>query len=381
MRVAMIGTRGTSWVEGGVERAVISLAQELKLLGHDVTVYGRSAYRRPGVSGDLELSEITLKHLHGKHTEAASHSLLAALHAALGRKYDLVHFHAVGPAAFSPITRIAGIPTVATIHAFDWQRAKWSRGASLALRAAGEIAGRVPNRTIVVSRTIETYFRQDRNVQVTYIPNGVDLEPSAALSAIPELFGRPFLLFVGRLVPEKGVHVLIEAFRATDTELTLALVGSASHTKEYASELEAAAGSDSRIIFLGPRYGGEKAWLFRNCVAFVQPSVLEGMPIVLLEALAHGARTIVSDIPPHLEVARAVEATGLRVFTVGDSVALARLIAQAVDAERPDESMTRRVMTRFEWKQIAKETEEIYEAAVRDHRTPRSLRCPESRQP
>ncbi len=116
-----------------------------------------------------------------------------------------------------------------------------------------------------------------------------------------ELESDSYVLFLGRLVPEKHVHTLIRAYRQVPGSTPLVIAGPGSHSPEYVEELTRLAGEDDRVRMLGPRYGEEKAWLLHNAAAFVQPSSIEGLPIALLEALAAGCYPIVSSIPENLE--------------------------------------------------------------------------------
>src|SRR5215210_1029086 len=255
LSVAMVGLRGIPASYGGVEAAVEALSAHLVQRGHDVTVYARTSYSDERLAQHRGVALRYLPQVNTKHLEAASHTLLAVADA-MRRGFDIVHIHASGPALFSPLPRLAGITCVATVHALDWQRDKWGGPAAAVLRLGVRVAATVPHRTIVVSRHLQEVLRDRYGADTTYIPNGVDPTEFDARVPVPDL-APGFVLFLGRLVPEKGVHTLIEAYRGTELAQPLVIAGPASHSDDYVREIKALAETDPRIRFIGPRFGAE----------------------------------------------------------------------------------------------------------------------------
>ena len=110
-----------------------------------------------------------------------------------------------------------------------------------------------------------------------------------------------YILFAARLVEEKGVHFLIEAFRRIETDMQLVIAGDAAHAEKYKAALRFLAGDDPRIIFTGFLTGEPLAELFSNAYIFCLPSTIEGLPVALLEAMNYGSCCLASDIPENLE--------------------------------------------------------------------------------
>lgn len=362
LRIAMIGTRGLPATHGGVEHAVEALALELAVRGHEVTVYGRRGYCDESWNRRQGVRQVALPTIRTKHLEAVVHTALATAHALVRGRYDVVHYHATGPALFAIFPRIFRRPTVATIHGLDYRREKWGPFASAVLRIAARLAVTVPSATIVVSRELQRGLREAYGAETTYITNGVDFEGlDGPTEAVPELEGHDYVLFLGRIVPEKQVHVLIEAFRRLPTHQRLAIVGPSLHADDYLRQVRAAAGRDPRILFLGPRYGAEKAWLLRNASVFVQPSTLEGLPIALLEALACGTQVLVSDIPENVE---AITIDGIsygQTFGASDVNDLSESLERALTGETVSVSGAREATrTAFAWPRMTAETELVY---------------------
>lgn len=372
MRIAMIGLRGIPATYGGVERAVEELSAQLVERGHEVTVYARSAYSDTDVHEHRGVRVVHLPQVNTKHLEAASHSAVAMAHALASRRFDVIHLHATGPGALSPLARLAGTPTVVTVQGLDWRREKWGPAARSVLQVAAACSARFPDRTIVVSRELERYFAEHHGAQAVYIPNGVQEERQEGTPPQEDLVPDRFVLFLGRLVPEKHVHTLIRAYGRVEGDLPLVIAGPDSHSPEYLAELRALAARDPRVRLLGAQYGANKTWLMRNALAFVQPSSIEGLPIALLEALAAGRYPIVSSIPENLEPVTVGDETLGRTVGVGDEEGLGAAITSAIAA--PDRAavghrLRDHVRRAYDWSAIAEATEATYRDVVRARRT------------
>lgn len=379
LRVAMIGQYGIPAAYGGVERVVEELGAELADRGVDVTVYcSRTDPPPPESYRGMRLR--TVRELGGKHTAKLTQSGFAALDA-VRRDYDVIHFHATGPCLFTPLVRMLrpGCRVVATIHARDEQRSKWSRTAQRMLQMAAWCAAKVPHRVMVVSEELRRSIAEDYGTVCTVVHNGY--APAPATGEVDELAawglepGR-YLLTVGRLVPEKAVDDLITAFRASDTDWKLVVVGDSSHTDAFQRKVTDAVGDDPRIVLTGPVFGAPLDSLYRHAGGFGLPSRLEGLPVVLLEAVGYGLPVIVSDIAPNLEVVRA-DGAGHRVVPVGDiagfTTAIDRLTSGPDTERQLDPAFRASVLAEFNWSRAADTTLRVYRE-VTGHSTERPSR-------
>ena len=297
MRIAMIGSRGITSDYGGIERVLDEVCPRLVELGHSVDVYSRADIRldRGG------LRAVPVRSFGGKHLDNIVRSALATVRS-IGR-YDLLHFHAIGPGMLALPAAALGQASVATIHGLDWRRAKWGALAKLGLRAAERALVAGATTVTVVSRTLERHFREAYGLNPSFIPNGTAAQAPAPLGAFGRSLGLEeggYVLFASRLVPEKGCHDLIEAFCALPTAKKLVVAGGAGEPG-YVESLRRMADPD-RVVFTGHQTGAELAGLFSNARAFVLPSYVEGMSNALLEALAYGRTVLVSDIEENAEV-------------------------------------------------------------------------------
>ncbi len=364
LRVAMIGQKGYPPVHGGIEKHVAELAARLPGFGVEVDIYSRPHYSDvQGPAGPSGVRVLRLPSLATKHLDAISHTVVCTLDA-LARRPDIVHYHALGPGLLSGIPRIlAGLPTVVTVHGLDWQRDKWGRFARWVLRGGEAACVALPSRTIVVSEALQEHFRMAHGKRTDYIPNGITEAVVRKRLLVDERgIPRRFLLFVGRLVPEKGCHLLIEAWKRLDPSLRrdreLVIAGDAGFTPGYARELRSSAGAGVR--FLGFIHGRLLEELYSHAELLVLPSTLEGLSITLLEGMSYGRCCLVSDIPPNLEAAGGC-AEVFRSGDVGDLTS--RLVAVLGDESRRNDLGGRgrdRVAARYSWDKVAARTAELY---------------------
>jgi len=365
----MIGQRGLPASYGGVERHVEELGVRLAERGHEVVVFCRRNYtddQRPSHRGVKLVYAPTVE---SKHLEAALHSGAASM-LTLGRGFDIVHYHAVGPGLWSPIPRwFTGAKIVQTIHGLaiqenDPDRGKWGRLARTVLQGGDWLSQRVPDAVIVVGEYLLDHYRHRRGLTV-HIPNGVTSSTATDSSVLARLGLHPrrYALFVGRLIPEKGVDQMIRAFSQVDTSHRLAVVGGSSFTDDYELIIKRLAAADPRVALPGYVYGAELAALFANASVYVQPSLLEGLPLTVLEAASHGLPLVLSDIPAHREILPETRVGG-RLYPAGDVGALSAALDQALagaDRERDAASAAgRQTIRRYRWEAVTDETEALY---------------------
>ena len=297
LRIAMIGHKRIPSREGGIEIVVEELSTRMVKLGYQVTCFNRTGHHVSGVEFDVnQLSEYkdvrldSVWTLDKKGFAAMTSSLSAAIKATFG-KYDVVHFHAEGPCAMLWIPKMFGKRCIATIHGIDWQRAKWGGFASRYIKFGEKVAVKYADEIIVLSENVQKYFKKIYDRKTVLIPNGVNKTVIRTPQLIKEKFGLDkdeYVLFLGRIVPEKGISYLIEAFKQTNTDKRLVIAGGSSDTDEFLQELKEFAKEDDRIIFTGFVQGELLEELYSNAYVYVLPSDLEGMPLSLLEAMSYG---------------------------------------------------------------------------------------------
>lgn len=378
----MIGQKGIPAKYGGVERHVHELSTRLASFGHGVTVYGRRWYSSE--EGVFEgVNRVNTPGVNTKHLDAITHTLTATIHAVMN-KNDVIHYHAVGPALLSWIPRIFAPRTriVTTFHCIDRYHQKWGWFARFALRLGEFAACRFAHKTITVSQTLKQYCLNEFQADAIYIPNGVAGHPhtcgnSAERLAKFDLEADRYVVMVSRLVKHKGAHLLIEAFRRFKQKqeagnphverFKLAIVGGSSHTDAYVQELREMASSDPDIVFTGYQSGIALEELFAHSIALVHPSMNEGMPFTVLEAMSHGKPVLLSDIPEHLELIGDLRA----IFAQNSVESIERTLESffALSEEEKNSMGTenkRKVQKEFDWDNIVGSVDTLYKAEVND---------------
>lgn len=311
MKIAMLGHKRIPSREGGVEVVVEELSTRMAKRGHAVTCYNRKGHHVVGASYDtaplrtyrnVRLKEVFTINRRG--LAAMSSSIFGTFMAAFG-PYDVVHFHAEGPAFLCWLPRLLGKRVIVTVHGLDHQRAKWGKLAVTYIRQGEYSAVRFAHEIIVLSRGVQHYFVEKYGRKTVFIPNGVTRKPLRPADNITRLYGLKkddYILYLGRLVPEKGAKYLISAFRQVNTDKKLVIAGGSSDTQAYLSELVELAKGDDRILFTGFVQGRLKHELYSNAYLYTLPSDLEGMPLSLLEAMSYGNCCLTSDIDECAEV-------------------------------------------------------------------------------
>lgn len=307
----MIGHKRIPSREGGVEVVVENLSTRMVQLGHEVTCFNRRGHHVSGKRYDTKRRHkykgvrlISVPTIDYKGFAAVSSSFFAAFMAAFG-KYDVVHFHAEGPAFMCWLPKLMGKRVVVTVHGLDHQRAKWGRFASWYIMLGEKNAAKYADEIIVLSRNVQQYFKDTYGRKTVYIPNGANRKTIRQAEQIKERWGLEkdsYILYLGRIVPEKGVHYLIKAFRRIETDKNLVIAGGNSDANGYMDELKTLAEGDERIVFMDFVQGRPKHELYSNAYLYCLPSDLEGMPLSLLEAMSYGNCCVVSDIAECAEI-------------------------------------------------------------------------------
>ena len=374
MKIAMIGHKRIPSREGGIEIVVEELATKMVAEGHEVYAYNRAGHHVSGAENDVQVGKeykgihlITVPTSEKKSLNATIYSVLATLHAVF-HHYDVIHFHASGPCAMLWLPHLLGIHTVATIHGIDSQRAKWGGFATRYLEFGEKCAAKYADELIVLSEGNKQFFKEKYGREATLIPNGIGKPEILEAQEITEKFGLKkdeYILFLARIVPEKGLHYLIKAYKQINTDKKLVIVGGTSHSNDYVSKIKRAAREDDRILLLGFQQGQVLEELYSNAYLYVLPSDVEGMPISLLEAMSYGNCCLVSDIN---ETAGVVADKGIT-FKKGDVDDLKEKLIQLLDDKREVHSYKSQaadyVLSKYNWDDVVAKTINLYKCGLK----------------
>lgn len=371
MRIAMLGQKRIPSREGGVEIVVEELSTRMVKKGHDVTCYNRSGKhaldKNEKINNLSNYKGVKLKKvltIDKKGLAAMTSSFFATLKI-LFSKADIVHYHAEGPCTWLWIIKFFSKKRIiVTIHGLDWQRAKWGGFATKYIKFGEKMAVKYANEIIVLSRNVQNYFKDKYKRNTTFIQNGVN-KPEIVFPNIIEkkynLKKDNYILFLGRIVPEKGVHYLVEAFDNVRTNKKLVIAGGASDTNQYYIDLKTKA-KNKNIIFTGFVKGKELDELYSNSYIYCLPSDLEGMPLSLLEAMSYGNCCVTSNIDECSEVLENYGVT-FKKSNVND---LAKVLQDLCDNEDKVKKYKREsqefVLKKYNWDDITNLTLDLYKS-------------------
>lgn len=366
MKIAMIGHKRIPSREGGIEVVVQELSTRLVKDGYQVDVYNRKGknvqnknihYRKIKEYKGIRI--ITIPTINKRGIDAVMYSILATI-VALFRNYDVIHFHAEGPCTMLWLPHLFGIRTVATIHGLDWQRSKWGGLASKYIKFGEKIAAKYADEIIVLSKEMQRYFKKTYNRETKIIPNGVNKPVIREADIIKDKYGiskDSYILFLARIVPEKGLHYLIKAYKDIYTEKKLVIAGGSSHTEKYFQKIREMIKDDNRIIMTGFVQGKELEELFSNCYIYCLPSDIEGMPISLLEAMSYGCNCLVSNIKENVEVI----GNYANVFEKSNIISLKKQLLIMLENKRIDKNkISKYILQNYNWNNSVKEIEKLY---------------------
>jgi glycosyltransferase involved in cell wall biosynthesis len=373
MKIAVVGAKGLPPNQGGIEHYCAEIYPLMVKKGHSVDLYARSSYVDLPVLKSFEFQGVQVTSLPCPGWRGADAFIASALGAviATNRNYDVIHFHALGPSLFTWIPRIASTAKiVVTCHGLDWQRSKWGKSSSRLIHYGEQAAVRFADEIVVVNKELQSYFVDTYNRETIYVPNApatyANSDPSFAYGESLGLTPKKYLLFLGRLVPEKCPDLLINAFQSLQLEgWKLVFVGGNSDATSFALSLQEMAKDNPNVIFSGELRGSLLAEIVRGAGLFVLPSNVEGMPLSLLEAMQEGIPVLASDILPHRELLR--NERGI-LFKAGDLEHLEERISWAINHPIEMAGMAKRakeyVLTHHSWEQITQNMLQVFKRVL-----------------
>jgi glycosyltransferase involved in cell wall biosynthesis len=373
MKIAVIGVKGLPAGQGGIERACQELYPRLVKLGHSVDLFARPSYTKKGGFSRFDYQGVRIIGLPAIAIRGFDAFFCAAFGTlmALFGNYDVIHFHALGPALFSWLPRLfTSTKVVVTCHGLDWQRAKWGKLSSSIIYLGEKVAVKYAEKLIVVSQDLQHYFGQTYDLNSVYIPNGAGefASTDGKLGYLDFLSLKPqkYLLFLGRLVPEKRPDLLIKSFQQLQPEgWKLVLTGGSSDTEKYGNDLRKLAGDNPNIIFTGELQGKRLAEIVRGAGIFVLPSDLEGLPLVMLEAMNEEIPVLASDIPPHKQLIG--QDKGF-LFRAGNLDSMRNSLQTAIEQPNTRKERARKakehIRAIYNWDKIALQNLDVYSQLV-----------------
>ncbi len=374
MKIAVIGAKGLPPKQGGIEHYCAGVYPRMVAQGHDVDLFGRSSYTDLPAFHEYDFEGVRTISMPSLGMRGMDAFVGSAIGAVMSSKmhYDIVHFHALGPSLFTWLPKLANrnIKVVVTCQGLDWQREKWGKLSSRMIRLGEQAAAKYADGLVVVSDDLRQYFKNTYNRDALYIPNApgtyTDSDPSFSFGQSLGLTQGKYMVYLGRLVPEKCPDLLIKAFKQLqNTGWKLVFVGGTSDTDGFTADLKALAAGCSDVVFAGELRGGRLAEIVRGAGLFTLPSNLEGLPLAMLEGMQEGIPVVASDIPPHQQLIG--QDRGV-MFQAGDvtscTAALHWAIEHPVEMRILGDRAQQHVKRHYNWDQITRDNLNLYESLL-----------------
>lgn len=362
MKIAMFGHKHFPSREGGIEVVVKELAKRISKSEY-ITIYDRyeiDGKKRHGVKrGNITLCLSPT--LSNSKLNAMVASFFSTIQCCF-RDYDIIHIHAEGPSFFCWLLKLFRKRVVVTIHGLDWQRAKWGKFAKWYIKTGEKMAAKYADQIIVLSQDMHDYFIETYGRETTIIRNGVSIKRNPYHDKIEEygILQNGYIMYLGRLVPEKRVELLIDAYKELGIHEKLVIAGPLDDT-EYITKLKELAKNNKNIIFTGFVTDKTLEQLYTNCSLFVLPSDMEGMSISLLEAMGYGIPCLASDIKENHNV---LKSFGL-FFKAGDKESLKSGILKSLETMTEfNKKQYDFVNDNYDWNTVAEKTIALYHAVA-----------------
>ena len=400
MKVLFYTREFPPYVYGGAGVHVEYLAEELsQLMDVEVRSFGDQDVKKdqlsvkgfPFENSDFDSADSKLKNLF----QTLNTGLLMS---AEPTDADVVHCHTWYSHFAGILAKMAyGVPMVLTTHSLEplrpWKREQLGRGydvSSWVEKTAIEMADAIIAVSEETKEDVMKHFNVDES-KVKVIYNGINLseykttQNTSTLEAFNIDKNKPYVLFVGRITKQKGIIHLVNAIKYIDPNTQVVLCAGAPDTKEIAKEMEEAVNAiksvRNNVIWIDQMLPKQQViQLYSHADVFCCPSIYEPFGIINIEAMACGTAVVASAVGGIKEVVVQGE-TGLLIpleqqteapFEPVDPDTFSKDLAEGINKVIADPELKnsmakkgrQRVETHFDWKAIAKQTEELYKSLI-----------------
>lgn len=349
----------------GSDKFAVELYPRIVKRGYPLIAYTRIYPNETKEEKNLEYQGIILKPFKTVNKagfDSLFHSFKCTWDVIVHNTADVVHLHSGANSLWALFLRMAGKKVVVSQFAMDWKRDKWPWYGKLYYRFSNYLTAHIPNAVVFDNIYTKKYYEKKYHKTYDFIPYGSEVPEPPANTNILDKLGlkeREYFLFVGRFIPDKGLHLLKDAFEKLDTNKKLVMIGGSPNPSEYENKIKTT--SDSRIKCPGYVYGDDTNILIKNAYAYCQPSLIEGLSPVILTVMGLGTPLICSDIPENTFITKENAVT----FSSGDALSLRDKLKYAL--ENPDqikknaEDGQKDIKERFNWETITDDYIKIIE--------------------
>jgi len=358
MRIGVIGIRGIPSRYGGFETCAEETTTRWTQKGHKVIVYTRNKNILK------QYKAVQLKYVPFINTRSLgtfTHTILSALNI-IKNRVDVVHVYNLANIFAIFILKLFKIPTVLLVDGIEWKRTKWNWIGKSYYKLCEIFLKYINTYVIFDSMRVLNFYKEFVKEKLDYISYGSSIYPSSFPFKFERFNSNDYILFVGRLVPEKNIHTLIKAFIKSKINKHLVIVGDDPYEIDYKKKLIGLAKNNKRIHFLGYVYGEDVISLYQNAYLFVQPSTLEGTSPSLLTAMGTNNCVIVKNIPENRET---IGKAGLFFNTEKDLTEIFNNISVSSIEEYSKKALNH-VIRNYSWDNVSKKYMSIFELCIKD---------------
>jgi glycosyltransferase involved in cell wall biosynthesis len=364
LRIAAFGFRSIPLREGcaGADKFAMELLPRLVKSGHQVIGYNRLYPGQEPLA--VEYKGVLLKNfktIRQKGFDTLYHSFKCCFDIIIHNSADIVHIQNGGNSIWALFLRLSGKKVFISQDGIDWNRGKWPWYGRFFLKLSAFLTAYLPNQVIFDNKFARELFEHKFKKVFSFIPFGSDVPEYTADNGIFNKLGiipNEYFLFVGRFIPDKGLHYLIPAYENTITAKKLVLVGGSPNPSDYEKKIMTT--MDKRIIFAGYVYGEDSLRLMENAYCYIQPSDIEGLSPVILNVMGLGTPIICSNIKENIY---AVSDTAI-LFEKGNVNSLKTVLELSLNSydllKQNAEKAKLRALTLFSWDKVTQEHEKVF---------------------
>ena len=289
----------------GSDKFAVELYSRLAASGYHVLAYCR-IYPGEAKINHTDFKGINLiwfRTINRNGLDTLLHSFKCTFDIIVHNRAEIIHIHSGANSLWAIFLRLFGKKVIVSQFAMDWKRDKWPWYAKIFYHFSNYITAYIPNRVVFDNVFTQQFFENKFKKKFGFIPYGSEVsepDPNNPILRILNLVAGEYFLFVGRFIPDKGIHILIEAFKQLETTKKLVLIGNSPIKGEYEKKLKNT--TDPRVIFPGYIYGEDTNFIMKNAYVYVQPSLIEGLSPVILTVMGLGTPLICSNIPENLYI-------------------------------------------------------------------------------
>lgn len=349
----------------GSDKFAVELYPRIVKKGYPLTAYTRIYPNESREDKNLEYEGVVLKPLKTVNKagfDSLLHSCKCTFDVIFHNTADVIHLHSGANSLWALFLRLAGKKVVVSQFAMDWKRDKWPWYGKLYYLFSNYLTAHIPNAVVFDNIYTKDYYEKKYHKVYDFIPYGSEVpEPPSSTGILDQLGVKKneYFVFVGRFIPDKGLHLLKEAFEKCQTNMKLIMVGGSPNPSEY--EIKIKETQDERIIFPGYIYGDNTNILIKNAYAYIQPSLIEGLSPVILTVMGLGTPLICSDIKENTYITK----SNATLFKSGVSESLLAAINHSLVSSEEIKKKAiegkKDISERFNWNIITNSYIEIFE--------------------